>query len=90
MEELVPRARGGKAVSESAFRKPLARFGIKANPHAMRSSFRDWAAEAGYDRELAEAALAHSVGGVEAAYRRSDLFERRKAMMAAWGAYVAP
>ena len=88
-EGLVFRARGGKAVSESAFRKLLDRLGIKANPHAMRSSFRDWAAEAGHDRELAESALAHTVGGVEAAYRRTDLFERRRTLMNAWGVYVA-
>ena len=88
-EGLVFRSRGGKAVSESAFRKLLVRLGIKASPHAMRSSFRDWAAEAGYDRELAESALAHTVGGVEAAYRRSDLLERRRTLTNAWGAYVA-
>ena len=85
---LVFTARRGKAVSESAFRRLLDRLGIKANPHGMRSSFRDWAAEAGYDRELAEAALAHSVNGVEAAYRHTDLLKRRRPMMEAWGKYA--
>ena len=86
---LVFTARGGKAVSESAFRKLLDRLGIKANPHGMRSSFRDWAAEAGYAREVAEAALAHSVSGVEKSYFCSDLFALRTGMMDAWSAYVA-
>ncbi len=60
----------------------------RATVHGFRSSFRDWCAETGQPRELAEAALAHTVGGVEGAYFRSDLFERRRALMAAWGAYV--
>lgn len=51
--------------------------------HGFRSSFRDWAAEMTvFSREVAEAALAHTVGDkVEAAYRRGDLFEKRRAMM---------
>ena len=88
-EGLVFRTRGGAAPSESAARKLLGRLGIKANPHGFRSSFRDWAAENGYDRELAESALAHTVGSaVEAAYRRSDLLERRRAMLTAWADYL--
>ena len=53
--------------------------------HGFRSSFRDWCAEASVDREVAEAALAHTVRNqVEAAYFRSDLFDRRRDVMAAW------
>lgn len=88
-EGLVFTARGGREVAESTLRKTLQRLGIQASPHGFRSSFRDWAAEAGWPREVAEAALAHTVGGVEAAYMRSDLFARRTRLMAAWGAYVA-
>jgi integrase len=57
--------------------------------HGFRSTFRDWAAEAtDYPGELAEIALAHTVGtAVENAYRRSDLFERRRRMMADWAAW---
>lgn len=57
--------------------------------HGFRSSFRDWIAEATeYSGEVAEAALAHTNGNrVEAAYRRSDLFERRRALIADWGAW---
>ena len=58
--------------------------------HGMRSAFRSWAAEQGVDRETAEAALAHTVKGVEGAYQRSDLFERRRALMQDWADYVMP
>jgi len=59
--------------------------------HGFRSTFRDWAAETtSFPREVAEAALAHSVGDkVEAAYRRGDLFEKRRHLMEAWSAYCA-
>ncbi len=56
--------------------------------HGFRSSFRDWCADTGQPREVAEAALAHSVGGVEGAYFRSDLFERRRCLMNAWAEYL--
>lgn len=57
--------------------------------HGFRSTFRDWAAErTSFAREVAEAALAHTVGDkVEAAYRRGDLFEKRRKLMDAWAAY---
>ena len=54
----------------------------------MRSSFRDWCGESGVPREIAEAALAHIVGGVEGAYARSDLLDRRREVMEAWGQYL--
>ncbi len=56
--------------------------------HGFRSSFRDWCAETGKPREIAEAALAHTVGGVEGAYFRSDLFERRRLLMDLWAPYL--
>ncbi len=80
----------GKPLSINAFRPLFQRMkqdGLTA--HGFRSSFRDWCAEHAHaDRELAEAALAHKVGGVEGAYFRSDLFERRRALMDAWGRYA--
>jgi len=59
--------------------------------HGFRSSFRDWAAEqTSYPGDVAEAALAHTIGNkVEAAYRRGDLFEKRRALMAEWAQYVS-
>jgi len=60
-----------------------------ATVHGFRSSFRDWAAECtNTPREIAELALAHSVGSsVERAYARSTLFEKRAELMEAWGRY---
>lgn len=57
--------------------------------HGFRSSFRDWAAEqTHYSREVAESALAHISGDkVELAYRRGDLFEKRRELMEAWAQY---
>ncbi len=54
--------------------------------HGFRSSFRDWAGEyTAFPRDLAEMALAHTVGdATERAYRRSDLFEKRRDLMNAW------
>ena len=62
-----------------------------AAPHGFRSSFRDWATEeTDHPNEVVEAALAHEVQNkVEAAYRRTDLFERRRRLMNDWAAYVA-
>jgi integrase len=54
--------------------------------HGMRSTFRDWAAErTSYPNHVVEQALAHAIGNaVEAAYRRSDLFELRARLMQQW------
>ena len=60
----------------------------RATVHGFRSGFRDWAADNSQPRELAEAALAHTVGGVEGAYFRSDLFDRRRALMNSWARFV--
>lgn len=63
--------------------------GRVATAHGFRSSFRDWASEAGYARDLAEKALAHTIANnVEAAYHRTDLLEQRRPMMEAWGRHV--
>ncbi|WP_063625084.1 tyrosine-type recombinase/integrase [Paraburkholderia mimosarum] len=63
--------------------------GRVATLHGFRSSFRDWASEHGYPRDLAERALSHVVANkVEAAYHRTDLLEQRRPMMDAWAAHV--
>lgn len=60
-----------------------------AVPHGLRSTFRQWTAERGYPRDMAEIALAHWMGTeVERAYQRSDMFSRRRDMMVAWAAFV--
>ncbi|MDE3016690.1 MAG: integrase arm-type DNA-binding domain-containing protein [Pseudomonadota bacterium] len=81
--------------------KPLSKMGLISllrrmkrtdiTVHGFRSCFRDWAAEqTNFPREVAESALAHAnADKVEAAYRRSDLFEKRRRMMDAWARYCA-
>ena len=59
--------------------------------HGFRSTFRDWCSErTNYPRDVAEMALAHAIGDkVEAAYRRGDLFDKRRLMMRDWGKFSA-
>lgn len=90
-----PAPRGG-ILSDMALTKFLrdhraasSEMGRTATAHGFRSSFRDWASEQGYARDLAERALAHTISNQsEAAYHRTDLLEQRRAMMEAWGAYI--
>ncbi|MCY4571271.1 MAG: tyrosine-type recombinase/integrase [Gemmatimonadetes bacterium] len=79
----------GLPPQNSPLSKLVRKLEIKSTVHGFRSSFRDWAAETGVERTVAEAALAHTVGGVEGAYFRSDLFERRREVMEAWSDYVS-
>jgi integrase len=68
----------------------LRRRGLKVTAHGFRSAFADWRGDAtSFPKELAEAALAHTIGDkVEAAYRRSDALERRRELMTAWENYL--
>ena len=60
-----------------------------ATSHGMRSTFRDWCADNGQDRVLAEKSLMHSVGNsVEQAYQRSDLLDLRRPLMQEWGDFL--
>ncbi len=82
----------GKPLSNMAMSMTLRRMGRgDLTVHGFRSTFRDWCAEmTGYSREIAEAALAHTLGDkVEAAYRRGDLMEKRRRLMADWAAFCA-
>ena len=80
----------GKQIGSTALADLLRPLEIDAVPHGFRSSFRDWAAEeTDHPREVAEAALAHKVRNqIEAAYRRTDLFERRRRLMDEWADYL--
>ena len=83
--------RSGRAIALSTLPKVLRYHEIAAVPHGFRSSFRNWAAEeTDHPREVIEAALAHVVQNkVEAAYARSDLFERRRRLMDDWAEYLS-
>ena len=80
----------GRPLSDNTISKLLRELQINAVPHGFRSSFRDWAAECSdAPREVCELALAHvNSDRVEAAYRRTDLFERRSDLMDAWARYL--
>jgi len=87
-----PGGKAGQPLSNMAFLMLLRR--MKRNDltaHGFRSTFRDWAAErTDFPSEVVEMALAHAVGNkVEAAYRRGDLFDKRRKVMDAWAAYCA-
>jgi integrase len=85
-----PGARRGKPLSNMAMLKTLERMGRQdLTVHGFRSTFRDWAEEmTNFQGSVAEAALGHIVGDkVEAAYRRGDLFEKRRKLMMAWAEY---
>ena len=81
----------GMPLNDKQLRWLVRELGIAAVPHGFRSSFRDWTAEeTDHPREVIEAALAHVVRNrVEAAYARSDLFERRRVLMDDWARYLA-
>jgi integrase len=79
-----------KPMSNMVFLMMLRRLKVPVTAHGFRSSFRDWAAEATvFPREVAEMALAHTIESkTEAAYRRGDLLEQRRAMMESWSSYI--
>ena len=81
---------GGKMLHNRAISECFRGLGVAGTIHGMRSAFRDWCADHAVDREVAEAALGHVVKSkAEAAYRRTDLLERRRVVMEAWGRYLA-
>ena len=78
----------GRQLSDNTLGKLLRENDVDATVHGFRSSFRDWAAEEGVSREVAEHALGHIVTGVEGAYQRSDLLAARADVMEAWALYL--
>ena len=94
---VVSGARHGRPLSNTALLQLMRGMGYGANgergdyvPHGFRSSFRDWSGEvSSFPRDVAEMDLAHVIENkVEAAYRRGDLFEKRRLMMEAWADYL--
>lgn len=94
---LFPGAKQGRPLSNMALLQLMRGmgYGVGGNrgtyvPHGFRSSFRDWSGEvSNFPRDVAEMALAHVIENkVEAAYRRGDLFEKRREMMRDWGKFI--
>ena len=80
-----------KPLSENTFNKLMKELDLEVHAHGFRTSFRTWTQEkTNYPREIAEAALAHSLRDkAEAAYARSDLLEKRAEMMEAWAQFIS-
>lgn len=85
-----PGTRYGKPLSDMTLSKLVKELGFKADVHGFRTSFKTWAQErTNSPREVSEAALAHTVKDkAEAAYARSDLFEKRRKLMVRWAEYL--
>jgi len=86
-----PSARHGKPLSDATLSKLVKELGFDADVHGFRTSFRMWAQDLNSaPREVVEAALSHTIRDkTEAAYARSDVFERRCILMEIWAAYLA-
>lgn len=81
----------GKAMTGAGARALMKRAGITYTAHGVRSTFRDWAAEAGIDYIAAEKCLMHAVGsGIVRAYLRTDMLEQRRPIMQAWADAILP
>ena len=88
---LFPSSSTGKPLSDNTLRLVLQkRLQLDTTTHGLRSSFKDWASETThFPNEVSEMALAHSIpNAVEAAYRRGNLFEKRRQLMNDWAAYL--
>lgn len=87
---IFPGAKEGRPLSDMTLTAVLRRMKRgDLTAHGFRSTFSDWCAEqTAFPREVAEMALAHTIGNkVEAAYRRGDLFEKRRRLMDAWASF---
>jgi integrase len=86
-----PGRSGKKPMSNMVLLMTMRRLKSAYTVHGFRSAFRDWASErTNFSREICEAALAHIVRDkTEAAYRRGDLFEKRRELMATWTAFAS-
>jgi integrase len=82
-------ARAGRPLNRHTMRETLEAMGVPFTVHGMRSSFRDWASErTGYEHAVCEQALGHALPtGVERAYNRSDLYDKRARLMRDWAAF---
>ena len=87
---IFPAARADRPVAGGVLGQFMRDLKVGSTLHGMRAAFRSWCADEAVDREVAEAALAHVVQGVEGAYQRSDLCDRRRELMQKWADYIVP
>jgi|AntAceMinimDraft_12_1070368.scaffolds.fasta_scaffold44672_1 integrase len=90
VEWIFPGAKAGSPLSDMTLTKVLRDMAVNAVPHGFRATFSSWTASStGYPSEVREMALAHAIGdGTVAAYQRSDLFEKRRNLMADWAKFI--
>jgi hypothetical protein len=87
-EYILPGRSARKPLSNMVFLMALRRMGIESTAHGFRSAFRDWA---NFPREVCEKALDHTIKDqTEAAYRRGDLLDKRRELMAGWNGFWLP
>lgn len=86
-----PGQSGDKPLSDMSLTACMRRLNLTAVPHGFRSTFTDWVAErTSYPSEVREMALAHAIGNdTEAAYRRGDLFDKRRRLMEEWATFIS-
>jgi integrase len=89
---IFPGRAAGKPLSDMSLSAVVRRMGVDAVPHGFRASFSSWcAASTNYPADVREMALAHAIGNeTEAAYQRSDLFDKRRRLMADWASFLSP
>ena len=87
---IFPGTRKGKPLSDMTMTKVMRDMGVDAVPHGFRATFSSWCASStAYPTEVREMALAHAIGdGTVAAYQRSDLFDKRRNLMADWAKFI--
>jgi integrase len=85
-----PGRREGEPLSRMVMKMTLRRMKIHVTPHGYRATFRTWVAdETSFAHEIAEAALAHTIGDkTVAAYQRGTMFDKRRELMSAWAGYI--
>ena len=88
-ELVFPSPATGRPLSDNTSVKLLRDLDVPSSAHGLRATFRSWCSDEGVPRDLAEMALGHAAPGVEGAYARSDMLERRRTLMKQWNDYIA-
>ena len=87
---LVFPSRTGKMLSDATMSKLMKELGLDGTPHGMRASFRSWCSDKGHPPDLAEKALGHALKGIQRAYNRGAMLNRRRSLMQDWADEIDP
>ena len=80
----------GKPFSDATMSKLMKELGLNGTPHGMRASFRSWCSDKGHPPDLAEKALGHALKGIQRAYNRGTMLDRRRSLMQDWADEIDP